>query len=109
MDIKCKKCECKYNKSCCCTAYKIKVGSKVDCETYEYSERNAENLKQSAQENMFEISEPLNSRYTNRNIKIYCDAKCLFNYDGVCRANGITVLENDSSKKIPCCVTQIDK
>lgn len=108
MDIKCKKCECKHNKSCSCCARHIKVGKNVDCETYEFSEQNANNLKQQTSENMFEISE-LNSKQANKGVKIYCDAKCLFNNNGLCYANGITVLEKTMLGKTPCCVTQIDK
>jgi len=107
MDIKCKKCECKHNKSCCCCASIVKVGKGVDCETYEYSEQNAESLKQQTSENMFETSR-LESRVANKNVKIYCDAKCLFNNSGICRANGITVLEKQQSHT-PSCVTQIDE
>ena len=108
MDIKCKKSECKFNKSCSCCASFVKVGKEVNCETYEYSEQNAENLKQQTSENMFEIAE-INARVPNKSVKIACDAKCLFNCNGVCRANGITVLEANNFKSTPCCVTQIDE
>lgn len=109
MDIKCKKCECRHNKNCCCTARKVKVGSMVDCETYEYSETKAQNLSLHNAKNMFEISKSLNPHVANKEAKIYCDAKCLFNENGICNANGITVLESSSNKKTPVCVTQIEK
>lgn len=108
MDIKCKKCECKHNKSCTCCASKIKVGTHVDCETYEFSEKNAEHLKQHTAQNMFELAD-LEPRVANKDVKIYCDAKCLFNKQGICYANGITVLESDYAHKTPCCATQIDE
>lgn len=107
MDIKCKKSECKNNKSCCCCAKLIKVGKGVDCETYEYSQKNAENLKQQTAKNMFEIGGEIESRVPNKSTKIYCDAKCLFNNDGICNANGITVL--DTENKAPYCITHIDE
>lgn len=109
MDIKCKKCECKHNKCCCCTANKIKVGNMVDCETYEYSEAKAQDLKQQTAKNMFEISQPLNPHVSNKEAKIYCDAKCLFNKEGMCQANGITVLESSFNKQTPVCATQVEK
>ena len=108
MDIKCKKCECTHNKSCCCCAGSIKIGKGVDCETYEYSEANAENLKQQTSQNLFETSN-LSPRVANKSAKIYCDAYCLFNSNGICTANGISVLEDKSLSKTPCCITQIDK
>ncbi len=109
MEIKCKKCDCLYNKSCCCTARKVKVGSGVDCETYSYSEEKAKDLKQQTAKNMFEIAEPLQPHVSNKEAKIYCDAKCLFNKCGVCCSNGITVLESEYGKKTPCCATQINE
>lgn len=108
MDIKCKKCECKHNKSCCCNANSIKVGKGVDCETYEYSEANAESLKQQTSQNLFETAE-LSPQVANRSVKIYCDAHCLFNNQGICNANGITILEGKNLTHTPCCVTQIDE
>lgn len=109
MEIKCRKCECKHNKCCCCTAKEIKVGGNVDCETYEFSEKNAENLKKNSAKNMFEIAIPLNPHVSNKEAKIFCDAKCLFNNNGVCNANGITVLESNKNHKTPICATQIEK
>lgn len=109
MDIKCKKCECAHNKFCCCTAGKIKVGNGVDCETYEFSEAKAQDLKQQTAKNMFEISSDLNPHVSNKEAKIYCDAKCLFNREGLCSANGITVLESSNDDNTPVCVTQIEK
>lgn len=107
MDIKCKKCDCKFNKGCCCTAKRVKVGTNIDCETYEYSKTQIENLKQYTSKNMYEISKPLSPHEANKEVKIFCDAKCLFNNNGVCHSNGITVLEKKN--KIPYCVTQMDK
>lgn len=109
MDIKCKKCECKHNKCCCCTAKEIKVGNMVDCETYEFSETKAQDLKQQTAKNMFEISAPLSPHVSNKEAKIFCNAKCLFNNSGVCNANGITILENNKDKQSPFCATQIEK
>lgn len=108
MDIKCKKCECKYNKGCCCTAKEIKVGSGIDCETYEYCEEKAKDLKQQTAKNMFEVSSTLSPHEANKDAKIYCDANCLFNKNGLCSSNGITVLEGKNKTKTPCCVTQIN-
>ena len=108
MDIKCKKCECKHNKSYTCCASHIKVGRDVDCETYEFNEHNAESLKQHASQNMFETSD-LSPRVANKSVKISCDAKCLFNCEGICKANGITVQEGHGFNNTPCCVTQIDE
>jgi len=105
MDINCKKCECVHNKSCSCCAKRIKVGSKVDCETYEYSEKNAQDLKQQTAKNMFEISNQIQGHIANKGATIYCDAICLFNKEGICKANGISVLEKNG--KTPFCATQI--
>ncbi|MBE5746100.1 MAG: DUF1540 domain-containing protein [Clostridiales bacterium] len=107
MDIKCKKCDCKHNKGCTCCAEKIKVGKNIDCETYEFSEYNSQNFKQYTSKNMFEISS-LEPQISHKDVKIYCDAKCLFNKQGICHANGITVLESNYDN-MPNCVTQINK
>ncbi len=109
MDVKCKKCECKFNKCCCCTAKQIKVGKKVDCETYCYQEKKNDELRNLTNRNLFEIGGEQNPHEANKNVKIFCDAKCLFNCDGMCYANGITVLESKGDGKTPCCATQITK
>lgn len=107
MDIRCKKCDCKHNRGCCCQANKIKIGRGVDCETYVKDEERAKNLKQQAGQSMFEVSASLEKQALNKNTKIICNAKCLFNNNGICYANGVTVLEDDYSKNIPYCATQI--
>ena len=88
-DLKCKRQGCKFNQNCNCTAHNVKVDNTTKCETYEDSKN-----PQMQQDN---IPQPP----TRTNLCVSCDAKCLFNQDHTCKANGITVITNDFAPE--CC------
>lgn len=91
-DLKCKRQNCEYNKNCNCTAKKIEVKKDTSCETYEPTEKK--NIEE----------EKINQPPLRKDIKVDCDAKCLFNEDGICQANGITVQPN-LNNATPNCVS----
>ncbi|MBR2909900.1 MAG: DUF1540 domain-containing protein [Clostridia bacterium] len=88
-DLKCKRQGCKFNQNCNCTAHNVKVDNTTKCETYEDSKN--------PQMQQDKIPQPP----TRKNICVSCDAKCLFNQDHTCKANGITVITNDFAPE--CC------
>lgn len=91
-DLKCKRQACEYNKNCNCTAKKIEVKKDTSCETYEPSDKDTTE------------DERINQPPLRKNIEVDCNAKCLFNEDGVCQANGITVQPNPQHSA-PNCVS----
>ena len=88
-DLKCKRQGCVYNKNCNCTANSINVGKMTECQTYRDSGK--------IQKQEDKIDQPP----ARQNIKVSCDAKCLFNSDCKCKANGISVMTNDGNPE--CC------
>lgn len=93
MDLKCRKTICKHNDKYACNAKTILIGDKTECTTYEKdSQKKVENL-QDVSKTMFEAAPELSKYRHNRDCDIKCTAKCLFNKEGKCNANGITVLE----------------
>lgn len=92
-DLKCKRTGCVFNKSSNCTAKHIDVSKSTACETYEPS-------------NEVEIGEVSEIRQVpiRKNIEVGCDAKCLFNQNHHCKANGITV-QTTTNKNCPNCCT----
>ena len=91
-DIKCKRKACVFNKNCNCTSKNITVNNKTECKTYEPS--NNPNLNE---------VEQINQPAIRKDIKVNCTAKCLFNKDEYCLANGITVQTCDNKTCPNCC------
>lgn len=91
MDLKCKKLDCKYNNKFACMAKSINVANTLCCKKYEHSENLDEDQKQDVPKTMFEITPKYHPYRHSKSVHIGCDAKCLFNQNGVCVANGITV------------------
>jgi hypothetical protein len=87
-DLKCGLLKCKYNKGYACSAKKISVDRQTDCSSYE------EDL--SRRRNLFEAAREPNGNFKN-DTQVSCRAKCIFNRDGECVANGITVAGNKDS------------
>lgn len=106
MDIKCRKTKCKYNKTYSCMAKKILVEENTRCATYELDDKKEiedKNKKTDTSKNIFGKGIKNSSLKARKNIVIECKADCLFNKDGKCKANGITV--NDLGE--PCCVSYL--
>lgn len=93
-DLKCKRQGCKYNENCNCTANHVQVGKATECQTYKDC-----GFKKDEKDQI--IQSP-----TRRDVKVNCNANCLFNFDCRCKANGISVITND---KKPECSTFMPK
>lgn len=106
MDLKCRKTICEFNDKYSCKAKEILIGEQTECTTYQKDEdKKVENL-QDISKTMFEAVPELSPYRHNKKCKINCNADCLFNKDGLCHANGITVLEGETEG---ICGTFIEK
>lgn len=101
MDIRCRKTSCKYNDRQTCQAKEILVGKQVDCTTFERGEEQKQDLSKS----IFEETPDFARQRDVKTMKIGCKADCIFNENGLCTANGITV----NSLKLPYCMTYLKK
>ena len=99
MNIKCKEIRCKYNKNFFCNAKEIEVSEKTICQSYDMLKE----VKKTKYENhIFENKAQSNLTPNQYSVNVKCEANCLFNKDGNCHANGITVYQN---KNCPLCQT----
>ena len=105
MDLKCKKTNCKYNNCYACMSRKIKVARNCECATFVRDNNIKENQRQDASRDMFETAPEIHPYRHNRDLSIECGAECLFNKNGVCRANGISVMNGKNSG---VCITNIE-
>ena len=102
MDIRCRKTTCKYNDKYTCKAKGILIKKNVECSQYENTKPAVDKTKW-----MFSENPPIYAPQRNSStIAIDCNAHCLFNNDGKCVANGITL--NDIKEK-PLCMTFLRK
>lgn len=106
MDLKCKKLDCKYNDKFACVAKEIDVNKNNVCDKYEKATKLDEGQKQNVPKNMLKKPPKLHPFRHSKNVQIKCSAECLFNKEGLCLANGITV---DSINKKANCLTYMDK
>lgn len=105
MDLKCKKMNCKYNEAYACMSKGIKVARNCECATFEKSDKLDEKQHQDISRDMFEVAPEIHPFRHNRAMSIECAAECLFNKDGICKANGISVM---NGKKAGVCITNIE-
>lgn len=104
MDVRCRKTTCKYNKTHSCMAKGILIKDDAKCDTYEVDTQKEiiENNKDNDMSKTLFREETKHAPYRSRTkMVIECNADCLFNKDGKCKANGITV--NDL--KYPYCIS----
>lgn len=100
MDIRCRKTLCKFNEHYTCKAKGILVKKSCECEQYE---KNPSKTVLDKTKKIFTDDPPKYApQRDSKTIDIGCKAHCLFNQDGKCVANGITL--NDIKEK-PLCVT----
>ena len=102
MDLRCNKTNCKHNDRYSCTAKEIHISETTDCKTYK-NEKGKPLTKIS--NTMFEQAPEIAPFRAKANIEIKCKADCLFNKNGKCNANGISVLDG---KKDGICGTFIE-
>ena len=88
-DLKCGMKDCHYNKGYCCCAKEINVSESTDCKTYDPDPTKNRSL--------FEAGEDFVRSDYSVDTKVACGAKCIFNREGTCIANGITVMGQGES------------
>lgn len=100
MDIRCRKTTCKFNDRFTCKAKDILVSDKVICSTFQKDD----NKKAVADitKHLFEQEPDFAPQRDSKTLDIKCTAKCLFNHNGKCVSNGITL---NSIKEKPYCVS----
>ena len=96
MEIRCKKGDCEHNTGSSCKARAIKIeNGTAACETYTH-DTDKENIV-IKNGNIFEAAKNIAPKNTN-NVPLKCAAKkCLYNREERCIANGILVIDNQSS------------
>lgn len=102
MDIRCRKTQCKYNDRYTCKAKSILIGENDLCYTFEPSGEK----KRDVSKRIFRKTPQYAPQRDTNKMKIECQNNCLFNKEGRCIANGITI--NDIAEK-PCCMTILGK
>ena len=91
-ELKCKREGCNFNKNCRCSAKKITIKKSAICESYTPSESYNKEEKSK-----------ISQKAVRTNTLVNCHATgCLFNTDGICTANGITVATNTPSNMPEC-------
>lgn len=105
MDLKCKKMNCKSNDGCACMRKGIKIDSKCECASFERSDDLDAKQRQDISKDMFEVAPELHPFRHNKDVNIECSAECIFNKDGHCRSNGISVMNGKNSG---VCITNIE-
>ncbi len=99
MDIRCRRTSCKHNAGHTCFAGVLDVNSHAVCKTFE---KNKEKKKEELDltKNMFEAAPNYENFRHIKNLALKCNTtKCLFNNDGKCRANGITVVDDHEKSR----------
>jgi hypothetical protein len=105
MDLKCKKMNCINNNGCACMQKKIHIDRKCECADYKESDNLDKTQRQDISKTMFETAPEIHPFRHNRDMNIECSAECLFNSDGVCKSNGISVMNGRNSG---VCITNIE-
>ncbi len=114
MDIRCRKTTCKFNNFNTCMAKSIVINNDVNCSSYEISkdllEKNTldedDLLKTEDKSKKLFRKTPKIAPFRNRKkLEIHCKADCLFNVNGICKANGITINDLD----YPICMGYLPK
>ncbi len=92
-DLKCGLKACKHNKGYCCMAKEISVNSGADCLDYAPDEAK--------RTSSFEAASDFVKADYSVDTRVACRAECIFNKDGKCISNGITVM-SDNDKDAAC-------
>ena len=103
MDIRCRKNHCKYNDRFTCKAKAILVDKKIVCSTFE---NDADKKVQDVTKHLFEREPDFAPQMDRKALEIKCKAPCLFNRNGICVSNGITL---NSIQEKPYCVSFLKK
>lgn len=104
MDIRCRKTLCKYNDRFTCKAKEILINGKMICQTYTKDEENAKAIDTT--KSLFEKTPDFAPQRDSKALCIMCKASCLFNRNGKCFSNGITLNAIDEK---PFCISFLKK
>ena len=103
MDLRCRKTNCKYNKDLTCLAPGITIAEKLTC--LDYEAEKGKGIKDFSKL-IFTENPPKVADYRHlKDMRLLCKARCLFNRDGHCISNGITV--NAATTDTPKCITHM--
>ena len=103
MDIRCRKTTCAHNDRFTCKAKEVLIGSKVVCQTFE----SGPNKKPpDTSKKLFEKTPEFAPQRDSKALCIFCKADCLFNHNGKCVSNGITL---NAIKEKPFCISFLKK
>ena len=101
MDLRCRKANCFYNKDLTCMAHKITINKKLEC--LDYRSEKGKGIKDFSKL-IFTDNPPKVSDYRHiKDMCLRCEANCIFNEDGKCLSNGITI--NAAISPQPKCIT----
>lgn len=99
MDIRCRRTLCEHNKGHTCFAGFVDVNNHAVCKSFEKDNQKDE-VKKDFTKNMFEKTPEYENFRHIKNVRLKCDAtRCLFNSNGRCRANGITVVDDHEKSR----------
>ncbi|MBE7074975.1 MAG: hypothetical protein E7376_03255 [Clostridiales bacterium] len=101
MDLKCRKTTCKYNNYFTCDAKNIAITTNLECDSFC---RDPERQVRDTSRCLFEEPPKYAPHREKKSMRVVCAAKCLFNCQGTCVANGLTI--NDINE-CPYCITFI--
>ena len=102
MDLKCRKTKCKYNDHFTCKAKSIAITNSLLCDSFE---NEPDKDVRDTSRCMFDEAPQYAPHRAKKHMRVACEAKCLFNEQGTCIANGLTV---NSIKESPCCMTHLN-
>lgn len=88
MDIRCRKTNCLHNDRFTCKAKEILINGKVICSTYQ---EDGSKSSPDTTARLFEKTPDFAPQRDSKALKIGCRADCLFNRNGKCVSNGITL------------------
>jgi hypothetical protein len=102
MDIRCRKTDCKYNEGLTCLVNELNINDKNNCKEYIKGKEKIDISKQ-----IFSDTPPEIKDYRRvKDMNLHCSAECLFNRQGKCIANGITINDVQNQAK---CITHIEE
>ena len=101
MDLKCRKTSCVYNDHFTCTAKNIAISYHLLCDTYK---DDPYKKVRDTSRCMFDEAPSYAPHRAKQHMRIACGARCLFNEQGTCTANGLTI---NSIEDSPFCMTHL--
>ena len=104
MDIRCRKTVCKFNDRFTCKAKGILINGKVICESFVNDSLNKKDIDTTKK--LFDKIPTYAPQRDSKTICIECKAHCLFNHNGKCVSNGITL---NAIKEKAFCISFLKK